>query len=224
MTKARASAALGLFLVSLAAAAPAAAQWGQFRGPNGAGVDAATGYPTAFSPTDHVVWKAALPFAQSSPVVVGSQVYVTTSEGGQLLTVCLDAATGRERWRRAIQLDQSAALYKANDPASPTPVADNEGVVVFFARRRARGLRARRDRALARRRSGPSRTSTAWPARRSSPATPSSWSATRFSGSFMVAVDRRTGREPLAPRRVPASRCRGRRRWCSRRAAALTRS
>ncbi len=79
------------------------------------------------------MWKAALPFAQSSPVVVGSQLYVTASEGGRLLTVCLDAATGRERWRREIKPDRSAALYKANDPASPTPVADDQGVVVFFA-------------------------------------------------------------------------------------------
>ena len=46
-------------------------------GPNGAGVDAGTGYPVAFSPTKDVVWKAAVPYAQSSPVVAGSHVYVT---------------------------------------------------------------------------------------------------------------------------------------------------
>ena len=112
MMKARASAALGLFLVSLAAAAPAAAQWGQFRGPNGAGVDTAPGYPSAFSPTDHVVWKAAMPFAQSSPVVAGRQVYVTASEGERLLTICLDAATGRELWRREIKPDRAAAALQ----------------------------------------------------------------------------------------------------------------
>jgi hypothetical protein len=33
----------------------------------------------AFSPTAGVVWKAAVPFGQSSPVVVGSRVYVTAS-------------------------------------------------------------------------------------------------------------------------------------------------
>ena len=52
MTNARAAARLGVFLAGLAAAAPASAQWGQFRGPNGSGVDTATGYPAVFSPTE----------------------------------------------------------------------------------------------------------------------------------------------------------------------------
>jgi outer membrane protein assembly factor BamB len=132
MLNARASAGLGLLLVGFAAA-PAAAQWGQFRGPNGSGVDTATGYPLTFSPTQQVVWKAALPYGQSSPVVVGSQVYVTARDGKQLLTIAFDAGTGHERWRRAITPARSTAIYKANDAASPTPAADEHGVVVFFA-------------------------------------------------------------------------------------------
>ena len=132
MTKTRASAAIGPLLVALAAAAPAAAQWGQFRGPNGAGIDASAGYPVVFSPTDHVIWKAALPFARSSPVVVGSHVYVTATEGERLLTICLDAATGHERWRRETPRAHKHEIYRANDPAAPTPAADADGVVVFF--------------------------------------------------------------------------------------------
>ncbi len=46
-------------------------EWSQFRGPNGSGVDSASGYPVQFSPTKNVVWKAAIPYGQSSPVVVG---------------------------------------------------------------------------------------------------------------------------------------------------------
>jgi outer membrane protein assembly factor BamB len=134
MTHARAAARLGVALLALAAAAaPAAAQWGQFRGPNGSGVDTAAGYPVTFSPTQQVVWKAALPYGQSSPVVAGSQVYVTARDGEQLVTLAFDAGTGRERWRRAITPPRRADIYKANDPASPTPAADEHGVVVFFA-------------------------------------------------------------------------------------------
>jgi len=53
----------------------------QFRGPNGSGVDSATGYPVEFSPTKNVVWKKAVTFGQSSPVVVGSRLYFTAGEG-----------------------------------------------------------------------------------------------------------------------------------------------
>ena len=116
----------------LAGAGVAHAQWPQFRGPNGSGVDASTGYPLSFSPSKNAVWKAKVPYGQSSPVVVGGQVYLTASEGDLLLTISLDAKTGRERWRREIRRARPHEAYRANDPASPTPAADEEGVVVFF--------------------------------------------------------------------------------------------
>jgi outer membrane protein assembly factor BamB len=108
------------------------AQWSQFRGPNGSGVDAGAGYPIAFSPTSNVVWKTAIPFGQSSPVLAGNHLYLTASIGDQLLTICLDAGTGRELWRRQIKRARTQKVYKANDPASPTPAADGDGVVAFF--------------------------------------------------------------------------------------------
>ncbi len=132
MTDARTTARLAGLLLALAAA-PASAQWGQFRGPNGSGVDTATGYPVAFSPTSGVAWKAAIPFGQSSPVVAGSQLYLTARDGEQLVTIAFDAVTGAERWRRAVKPPRWTDIYKANDPASPSPAADAAGVVVFFA-------------------------------------------------------------------------------------------
>ena len=223
MTKARASAALGLLLVSLAAVAPAAAQWGQFRGPNGAGVDTASGYPVAFSPTDHVVWKAALPFAQSSPVVVGPQVYVTTSEGERLLTVCLDAATGRERWRREIKPRPLVRAVQGQQSRVADARRRRAGRRRLLRRRRARGLRARRHRALAdaaRALQELLRHGRLADHRRRRRA---SWSATRSPGrSWSPSI---AGPDASAgAAHVPASPCRGRRRWCSRRAAAPTRS
>src|SRR5437763_1176359 len=108
-------------LVSLVAAA-ADNQWTQFRGPNGSGVDSSAGYRLEFSPSKNVVWKAAIPFAQSSPVLAGGRVYLTASDPAKLLTICLDAKTGRELWRRALPRKASKAIFKANDPASPTPI------------------------------------------------------------------------------------------------------
>ena len=124
---------MGVTLGVLIAGAPARAQWSQFRGPNGSGVDAAPGYPTSFSPSENVVWKAPLPFGQSSPVIAGNRIYLTASDGERLMTICLDAASGRETWRREIRRARRTGAYKENDPASPTPAADENGVVVFFA-------------------------------------------------------------------------------------------
>jgi len=121
---------LGL-LVSVSADR-ALAQWPQFRGPNGSGVDSSTGYPVEFSPTKNVAWRASVPYAQSSPVVVGNRVYLTASEGLRLITISLDARTGKELWRRDVAREHASEIYRANDPASPTPAADAGGVVAFF--------------------------------------------------------------------------------------------
>jgi outer membrane protein assembly factor BamB len=124
---------MGVTLGVLIAGAPARAQWSQFRGPNGSGVDAAPGYPTSFSPSENVVWKAALPYGQSSPVDEVKRVYLTARDGDLQKTICIDATTGRESWRREIRRSRRTDAYKENDPASPTPAADDNGVVVFFA-------------------------------------------------------------------------------------------
>ena len=60
-------------------------------------------------------------------------MFLTASQGDQLLTIALDAKTGREAWRRQIPRAHTHKIYKSNDPASPSPVADEAGVVVFFA-------------------------------------------------------------------------------------------
>lgn len=119
-------------LIAIAVASPASAQWAQFRGPNGSGVGADAGYPVEFSPSKSVVWKTAIPDAPSSPVVIGGRVFLTASPGDQLVTISLDAKTGREVWRRQVSRARTHKIYPSNHAASPTPVADDAGVVAFF--------------------------------------------------------------------------------------------
>jgi outer membrane protein assembly factor BamB len=119
-------------LVVTLSAVPAGAQWGQFRGPNGSGVGGDAGYPTEFSPSKNVVWKTAIPDAPSSPVVVGGRVFLTASLGDQLVTIHLDATTGKEVWRRQVPRARTHKIYPSNHAASPTPAADEAGVVAFF--------------------------------------------------------------------------------------------
>jgi outer membrane protein assembly factor BamB len=126
-----------VFLLSLwcvvASAADLLAQWPQFRGPNGAGVGDGVGYPVQFSPTSNVAWKAAVPMGQSSPVIAAGTLYVTAREADQLVTLAIGADSGKELWRRSVRRERTMPMYHANDPASPTPAADGEGVVSFFA-------------------------------------------------------------------------------------------
>ena len=119
-------------LLLIATISQADAQWARFRGPNGSGVDLSAGYPVEFSPTRNVAWKVSVPYGQSSPVVVGTRLFGTASEGNRLITFCLDTRTGRELWRREVPRERIQNAYKANDPASPTPAADERGVVAFF--------------------------------------------------------------------------------------------
>lgn len=57
-----------------------AADFPQFRGPNGTGVADATTIPTAWSMTDNVAWKIEVPGAGwSQPVLIGDQLFLTTA-------------------------------------------------------------------------------------------------------------------------------------------------
>jgi outer membrane protein assembly factor BamB len=109
-----------------------AAEWPQFRGPNGAGVSDQASLPVAFGPNQNVVWKTALPRGNSSPALTPTRIFLTGAEGNRLLTLCLDRATGKILWRREIVADRAEVLHKLNDPASSSPITDGENVYVFF--------------------------------------------------------------------------------------------
>ena len=112
---------------------PATNEWLQFRGPNGTGVAEGVALPAEFNATKNVVWKTAVPFARSSPVVTADRVFLTASEADKLSTLALDRKTGKVLWRRDVLRARHMPIYKANDAASPSPVSDGKNVFVFFA-------------------------------------------------------------------------------------------
>jgi outer membrane protein assembly factor BamB len=107
-------------------------EWLQFRGPNGAGIAEGVRVPSDFGPTKNLRWKTAVPFGRSSPVVTGDRVFLTASEGEKLITISLNRKTGKELWRREITRPRQMLIYRANDPASPSPVSDGKNVYAFF--------------------------------------------------------------------------------------------
>jgi outer membrane protein assembly factor BamB len=66
-------------------------------------------------------------------VVTANRVFLTASEGDKLITLALDRKTGKIVWRNEVVRPRQMVIYKANDPASPSPVSDGKNVYAFFA-------------------------------------------------------------------------------------------
>lgn len=151
------------FIASLAFSVPnakpitkaLAADWSQFRGPNGSGVAETTGLPVDFGPKTNVVWKTELPPGHSSPVLTRDRIFVTgyrkvpaanakrlkahaaqasliEKENYKLLAIALDRATGKILWEREVPRNRVGRLQNVNNPAAPSPVTDGMNVYVFF--------------------------------------------------------------------------------------------
>jgi outer membrane protein assembly factor BamB len=126
-----------LLLSALAVAgAPAHADWPQFRGPEGTGVSTARGVPLTWSETKNVKWKTAIHGrAWSSPVVLGTQVWLTTAteDGRDLFAVAVDRETGRVvHDLKLFHVEKPQYAHPFNSYASPTPVIEPGRVYVTF--------------------------------------------------------------------------------------------
>ena len=119
------------FAVLLAAESPA--DWPQFRGVNGSGVAGVGSLPISLQTGESRVWWVEVPFGRSSPSVFGDRIVVTGSVGDRLSALAYSRSTGRELWRYdVVRSGASERLERLNDPASPTPAIDASGVYVFF--------------------------------------------------------------------------------------------
>ena len=126
--------ALTVAIVLLAVTALGAGDdWSRFRGPNGSGVSGSGNLPAIFGPDTNVVWKTALPFGHSSPVLTDDRIYLTGARDGRLLTIALDRASGRTLWEREAPRPRTEKLDNRNGPAAPSAVTDGRDVYVFFA-------------------------------------------------------------------------------------------
>lgn len=114
----------------------AADNWPTFRGPSGDGHSDATGLPVQFGEDSHVKWKTPIHGkAWSSPVIWGSQVWVTTAteDGTDLGVVCVDKETGKIlRDDSLFRVATPQFCHKFNSYASPTPAIEQGRIYVTF--------------------------------------------------------------------------------------------
>ena len=125
-----------ILLVLLCVIARAGDQWPQFRGPDGNGHSDAHDLPLNWSETKNIVWKTPIhDRGWSSPVIYGSQVWLTTAtpDGRKLYAVCLDRNTGRIiQDLKLFDVAEPQYAHPFNTYASPTPVIEAERVYVTF--------------------------------------------------------------------------------------------
>lgn len=121
-----------LFTFFLPALAAVAEEWTRFRGPNGSGVSADTGFPTEFNKNKNLLWRTPVRPGKSSPVLTRRNVFLTALENGKLFTQCFNRETGRLLWERSVDRGRVEPAHPLNHPAAITPATDGEMVYVFF--------------------------------------------------------------------------------------------
>ena len=114
----------------------AADDWPQFRGPTGDGRTEAKGLPVKFGESEHVKWKTAIHGrGWSSPVIWGSQVWLTTAteDGTELAVICVDKESGKILQDKVLfRVATPQFCHKFNSYASPTPVIEEGRLYVTF--------------------------------------------------------------------------------------------
>ncbi len=113
-----------------------AGEWPQFRGPDGQGHSDELGVPIDWSETKNIIWKVAILGAgNSSPVVSGNQIWMTSAEvgGKSLWAICVDSTSGKILHKvEVLRPREPGPTHRMNGYASPTPVLDGDRVYVNF--------------------------------------------------------------------------------------------
>ena len=110
-------------------------QWPGFRG-QGNNVAEVKSLPRKWSDEEGIRWKAELQgYGQSSPVVWGDKVFVTSVEGPKKQKLILAAYSmdqGEKLWAKEFEASQTAESTDYVSKASPTPHVDAERLIVMF--------------------------------------------------------------------------------------------
>jgi outer membrane protein assembly factor BamB len=114
-----------------------AADWPEFRGPDGRGVAPPQPIRLRWSESEGIAWTAELPGrGASSPIVVGDLVVVTASSGArqdQLHVIALDKASGRVRWHRRFWATGRTLVHPTSAVAAGTPASDGQRIIALYS-------------------------------------------------------------------------------------------
>lgn len=141
----------GIWYVLLFACPASAENWPQFRGPTGMGQSTATNLPITWGgkTNDNILWKMPLPHVdakgkpdnnQSSPIVWGNKIFVTTSFWPATKTqkdypehhVACYSSDGKQLWDATVEPGPGLLTDLRGGYTAPTPATDGERIYVIF--------------------------------------------------------------------------------------------
>ncbi len=109
--------------------------WPRWRGPSGQGLVLDGNYPDTWSDKDNVLWKVELPGrGNSSPIIWKDRLFLTTSydKGQRRSILCLSRTDGKQLWEAFAPDARAENVKDKNGWASGTPSADGERVYAYF--------------------------------------------------------------------------------------------
>ena len=132
------SAALSLVVVLLCGRVVAAAEgdWPGWRGPLCDGHSTESSVPVQWD-EKAIVWRTELPGeGQSSPVIAGDRIFLTTAleAGKKRVVLCVDRRNGKIVWQETVWTGTPEKTHVMNGWASATCATNGEQVVAFFGR------------------------------------------------------------------------------------------
>jgi outer membrane protein assembly factor BamB len=126
--------AKGLVLGVLAMACAAlGGDWMQWRGPELNGSCDAKNLPSTWSTAsgENIAWTCDLPgTGQSTPIVAGNRIFVTTSLDNQLHAVCIDRVSGKIAWDKKV--GKGRDMPRNGNAAHPSAVTDGKTVCFLY--------------------------------------------------------------------------------------------
>jgi outer membrane protein assembly factor BamB len=104
--------------------------WPSWRGAQGTGSVAGSGYPEKFG-ADKYLWRTALPGKGcSTPIIHGERIYVTSPADGKDAVLAYDLA-GNEQWRTVFE-QENPGKHRNGSGSNASPITDGKAVFVFF--------------------------------------------------------------------------------------------
>jgi outer membrane protein assembly factor BamB len=120
-------------VLALVAAPTFAENWPAWRGPRGDGTTLETALPLTWSATENVKWKVALPEpGNSTPIVWVDRIFLTQAVGERRTVLCLDRKDGKTRWQEGPKVAERERTHATNPPCAASPVTDGERVIAWF--------------------------------------------------------------------------------------------
>ena len=110
-----------------------AENWPQWRGPKNDGVSSEKNIATEWSPEKNVLWRSELPGqAGATPVVWNDRIFLTSSEGDDLVLIAISTKDGSKLWKQKVGSGNQDARAGEGNSASPSPSTDGKHVWCFF--------------------------------------------------------------------------------------------